>query len=102
MVSEPSSYRRRQEGTGVQDGIDIYFSTFAATMASIGAFFAAEKPVIDFLRFTMRSRFASRCPCRIVDVGAQVRLDLLKKHPRWKARSGRMSMPPARPEGPWD
>lgn len=74
------------EEQGVQDGIDIYFSTFAKSMASIGAFFAAEKPVIDFLRFNMRSQvFAKSLPMPIV-MGAQVRLDLLKKHPEMKAR----------------
>lgn len=74
------------EEQGVQDGIDIYFSTFAKSMASIGAFFAAEKSVIDFLRFNMRSQvFAKSLPMPIVK-GAQVRLDLLKKHPEMKAR----------------
>ena len=74
------------EEQGVQDGIDIYFSTFAKSMASIGAFFASEKPAIDLLRFNMRSQvFAKSLPMPIVK-GAQVRLDLLKQHPEMKAR----------------
>ena len=38
------------EEQGVQDDIDVYFATFAKSMAGIGAFFAGDKDVIQFLQ----------------------------------------------------
>jgi glycine C-acetyltransferase len=72
------------EEQGCQDGIDIYFSTFAKSMAMIGGFLAADKPVMDFLRYNMRSQiFAKSLPMPFV-VGGLKRLELLKKHPELK------------------
>jgi glycine C-acetyltransferase len=76
-------------GTGeeqdVQEGIDIYFSTFAKSMASIGAFISSDKNVIDYLRYNMRSQiFAKSLPMPLV-VGAIKRLELLKTRPELKA-----------------
>ncbi len=72
------------EHQGVQDGIDIYFSTFAKSMASIGAFISADKPVIDYLRYNMRSQiFAKSLPMPLV-IGARKRLELLKTEPQLK------------------
>ena len=52
------------EHFGVQDQIDVYFSTFAKAMASIGAFVAGEKDVIDFLMYNMRSQVSPNLyPC---------------------------------------
>jgi glycine C-acetyltransferase len=70
-------------GTGehfnCQDDIDIYFATFAKSMASIGAFVASSREVVDHLRFNMRSQiFAKSLPMPIV-IGAKKRLELLKK-----------------------
>ena len=39
------------EEQGCQDGIDIYFGTFAKSMALIGGFIAADKEVCKFLRY---------------------------------------------------
>ncbi len=67
------------EHFGVQDGIDLYFSTFAKAMAGIGAFIAGEEDVIDFLRYNMRSQtFAKSLPMPMT-IGALKRLELLKK-----------------------
>ena len=72
------------EHLGAQHGIDVYFSTFAKSMASIGAFVAGEEYVIDYLRYNMRSQiFAKSLPMPLV-VGAQKRLDLLKSKPELK------------------
>lgn len=72
------------EEQGCQDGIDIYFSTFAKSMAMIGGFLAADKHIIDFLRYNMRSQiFAKSLPMPFV-VGGLKRLELLKKHPELK------------------
>ena len=66
--------------------IDIYFSTFAKSMASIGGFIAADKKVLTFLRYNMRSQvFAKSLPMAIV-VGNQKRLDLLRSQPELKEK----------------
>lgn len=66
------------EEQGVQDGIDIYFSTFAKSMASIGAFASASKPVINYLRYNTRSQiFAKTLPMPLV-IGNLKRLELLR------------------------
>jgi len=67
-----------------QDGIDVYFSTFAKSMASIGAFIAADKDIIDFLKYNLRSQmFAKALPMLLVK-GALKRLELLKTTPELK------------------
>ncbi len=72
------------EHFGVQDQIDIYFSTFAKSMASIGAFVAGERDVIDYLMYNMRSQvFAKSLPMPLV-IGAMKRLELLKSKPELK------------------
>lgn len=69
------------EHLGVNDGIDIYFGTFAKAMASIGAFVASTKEVIYYLMYNMRSQiFAKSLPMPLV-VGALKRLDMVRKHP---------------------
>lgn len=74
------------EHYGVQDGIDIYFGTFAKSMAGIGAFVAAEKAVIDFLTYNMRSQvFAKSLPMPMV-IGALKRLELLKSRPELREK----------------
>ena len=74
------------EHFGVQDGIDIYFSTFAKSMAGIGAFVASEKEIIDFLRYTMRSQiFAKSLPMPMV-FGALKRLEIIKSQPEYKEK----------------
>jgi glycine C-acetyltransferase len=75
-------------GTGeflnCQEGIDLYFSTFAKSMASIGAFMAADAQVCDFIRYNIRSQiFAKSLPMPIV-VGALKRLELLQSQPALK------------------
>lgn len=66
------------EHYGVQDDIDLYFSTFAKAMAGIGAFIASNEDVVNFLRYNMRSQtFAKSLPMPMV-IGAQKRLELLK------------------------
>lgn len=72
------------EEQGVQDGIDIYFGTFAKSMASIGAFIASTADVVDYLRYNMRSQiFAKSVPMPLV-VGALKRLELLRTRPELK------------------
>ncbi len=69
------------EEQGVQDQIDLYFSTFAKSMASIGAFVAGDKKILKYLRYTLRSQiYAKSLPMPLV-IGGMKRLELLKKHP---------------------
>jgi glycine C-acetyltransferase len=72
------------EHFGVQDGIDIYFSTFAKSMAGIGAFVASTEMIIDYLTYNMRSQvYAKSLPMPMV-FGALKRLELLQTHPEMK------------------
>lgn len=74
------------EEQGVQDKIDLYFSTFAKSMASIGAFIAGDKPIIDYIRYNIRSQiFAKSLPMPLV-IGNLKRLDLLRSHPELKEK----------------
>ena len=71
---------------GVQEGIDVYFATFAKSMAGIGAFFAGDKDVIQYLQYNMRSQmFAKSLPMAMVK-GALKRLDMLRTMPELKAK----------------
>ncbi|MFD2516086.1 aminotransferase class I/II-fold pyridoxal phosphate-dependent enzyme [Pontibacter locisalis] len=72
------------EYLGCQDGIDVYFSTFAKSMASIGAFVSSNEQVVEYLRYNMRSQiFAKSLPMPLV-VGALKRLELLRSKPELK------------------
>ena len=76
------------KGTGYeqncQDGIDIYFATFAKSMAGIGAFFAGDKDIIQYLQYNMRSQmFAKSLPMPMVK-GALKRLDMIRTMPELK------------------
>lgn len=69
---------------GCQDGIDIYFGTFAKAFALIGAFVATEERVVEFLKANTRSQiFAKSVPMPIVE-SARKRLELIRKHPEWR------------------
>ncbi|MCW4467824.1 aminotransferase class I/II-fold pyridoxal phosphate-dependent enzyme [Flavobacterium sp. MFBS3-15] len=72
------------EEQGCQDGIDVYFSTFAKSMASIGAFVAADKDVIDFLKYNLRSQMFAKSLPMILVKGALKRLDMLRTMPELK------------------
>ncbi|HTN16500.1 MAG TPA: aminotransferase class I/II-fold pyridoxal phosphate-dependent enzyme [Chitinophagaceae bacterium] len=68
------------------DEIDIYFSTFAKSMASIGGFLAADKNILKFLRYNMRSQiYAKSMPMPIV-VGNLKRLELLRTRPELREK----------------
>eukprot|EP00388_Colpodella_angusta_P012655 GDKJ01032048.1.p1 GENE.GDKJ01032048.1~~GDKJ01032048.1.p1 ORF type:complete len:420 (-),score=25.72 GDKJ01032048.1:904-2163(-) len=67
-----------------QDGIDVYFSTFAKSMASIGAFLAADKDIIDYLKYNLRSQMFAKALPMIQTVGALKRLQLLRDNPNLK------------------
>ncbi len=71
---------------GIQDQIDVYFATFAKSMASTGAFVASDKEIIDYLKYNMRSQmFAKSLQMQLVK-GALKRLDLLRSRPELKEK----------------
>jgi glycine C-acetyltransferase len=72
------------EHFGIQNEIDLYFSTFAKAMAGIGAFIGAKEEVVDFLRYNMRSQtYAKSLPMPMV-IGALKRLELIKTKSEFK------------------
>jgi glycine C-acetyltransferase len=72
------------EEQGVQDDIDVYFATFAKSMASTGAFIAADKEIIDYLKYNLRSQmFAKSLQMQLVK-GALKRLDMIRTMPELK------------------
>ncbi|MFY8187200.1 MAG: aminotransferase class I/II-fold pyridoxal phosphate-dependent enzyme [Flavobacterium sp.] len=72
------------EEQGCQDGIDVYFSTFAKSMASIGAFIAADKDIIDYLKYNLRSQMFAKSLPMIQTIGALKRLEMLRTMPELK------------------
>jgi glycine C-acetyltransferase len=67
------------EHFGVQEQVDLYFGTFAKSMAGIGAFIAGDEFVIDYLAYNMRSQiFAKSLPMPMV-IGALKRLELVRR-----------------------
>ena len=74
------------EEQGVQDDIDVYFATFAKSLASTGAFIAGDKEIIDYLKYNLRSQtFAKSLQMQLV-AGALKRLDMLRTMPELKAK----------------
>lgn len=74
------------EEQGVQDDIDVYFSTFAKSMAGIGAFVAADTEVIDYLKYNLRSQMFAKSLPMIFTVGALKRLEMLRTMPELKEK----------------
>jgi glycine C-acetyltransferase len=70
-------------GTGnhyhVQDGVDVYFTTFAKSMAMIGAFVAGDRKVVDFMRYNLRSQIYAKSLPAALTVGAIKRLELVQR-----------------------
>lgn len=72
------------EEQGCQDGIDVYFGTFAKSFALIGGFIASTENIVDYLRYNMRSQiFAKSLPMPLV-IGLLKRLELIRTQPKLK------------------
>jgi glycine C-acetyltransferase len=74
------------EEQGCQDGIDVYFSTFAKSMANIGAFIAADKDIIDYLKYNLRSQMFAKALPMIQTIGSLKRLQMLRTMPELKEK----------------
>ena len=72
------------EEQGVQDDIDVYFATFAKSMASTGAFIAGDKEIIDYLKYNLRSQMFAKSLQMTLTKGALKRLDMLRTMPELK------------------
>ena len=77
-------------GTGdeqaIQDEIDVYFATFAKSVASTGAFIASSKEVIDFLKYNMRSQMFAKSLQSVLVYGIIKRIEMMKSRPEFKKR----------------
>lgn len=68
------------------EGVDVYFGTFAKSMAGIGAFVASTEEIVNYLRYNMRSQtFAKALPMPMV-LGLKKRLELLKNCPELREK----------------
>jgi len=74
------------EHLGVQDQIDIYFATFAKSMAGIGGFVASTKDVINYLRYNLRSQIYAKSLPMAMTLGAIKRLEFIQSHPEQKEK----------------
>ena len=74
------------EEQGIQDDIDVYFATFAKSLAGIGAFLAADQEIIDYLKYNLRSQMFAKSLPMIYVKGALKRLDMLRSRPELKAK----------------
>jgi len=72
------------EEQGVQDDIDVYFATFAKSMASTGAFIAADQEIIDYLKYNLRSQMFAKSLQMQLTLGALKRLEMMKTMPELK------------------
>lgn len=74
------------EEQGCQEGVDIYFGTFAKSMSLIGGFISSTENIVEYLRYNMRSQiFAKALPMPIV-IGALKRLELLRTRPELREK----------------
>ncbi|AFR36109.1 aminotransferase class I/II-fold pyridoxal phosphate-dependent enzyme [Riemerella anatipestifer] len=74
------------EEQGCQDEIDVYFSTFAKSMAGFGAFVAGDKEIIRYLKYNMRSQIFAKSLTMPMVIGGLKRLELLRSRPEIKAK----------------
>ncbi len=74
------------EHFGVQDEIDVYFATFAKSMAGIGGFVASTKDVVNYLRYNLRSQIYAKSLPMAMTLGAIKRLEFIQTHPEIKEK----------------
>tara|TARA_Y100000768_G_scaffold227041_1_gene171368 strand:+ start:776 stop:2026 length:1251 start_codon:yes stop_codon:yes gene_type:complete len=71
---------------GIQNEIDVYFATFAKSIASTGAFIAGSTEVIDFLKYNMRSQMFAKSLQSVLVYGIIKRIEMMKSRPEFKRR----------------
>jgi glycine C-acetyltransferase len=78
--------RGTSEHFGVMDEIDIYFATFAKSMAGIGGFVASTKEVISYLRYNLRSQIYAKSLPMAMTLGAIKRLEIIQAHAEYREK----------------
>ena len=78
--------RGTSEHFSVMDEIDIYFATFAKSMAGIGGFVASTKEVISYLRYNLRSQIYAKSLPMAMTLGAIKRLEIIQAHPEYREK----------------
>ncbi len=74
------------EHFGCQDGIDLYFGTFAKAFAAIGGVTAGEKSVVEWIRYNARTNvFAKALPLVYVKT-VEAALTLVENEPQLRER----------------
>jgi glycine C-acetyltransferase len=71
---------------GVQDQVDVYFATFAKSMAGIGGFVASTADVVNYLRYNLRSQIYAKSLPMAMTLGAIKRLEFIQEHPEQKEK----------------
>jgi glycine C-acetyltransferase len=74
------------EEQGVQNEIDVYFSTFAKSMGSVGAFFAGDADIMRYMKYNMRSQVFAKSLAMPVVIGNLKRLEMLETNPSLKMK----------------
>jgi glycine C-acetyltransferase len=74
------------EELGVQDRIDLYFSTFAKAFAAIGGFTAGEEEPVRYIKYNARTNvFAKSLPMIFVEA-VSATLEEIKRRPELRER----------------
>ncbi|MDR9388010.1 MAG: pyridoxal phosphate-dependent aminotransferase family protein [Balneolaceae bacterium] len=71
---------------GCMDGIDVYFGTFAKSLALIGAFVATEPHVVEFMKANLRSQIFAKSLPRAITRSARKRLEIIREHPELREK----------------
>jgi glycine C-acetyltransferase len=74
------------EAQGIQDQIDVYFSTFAKALSGFGAFVSADESIIEFFRYNLRSQIFAKSLCTPMVKGVLTRLRLLRTMPELREK----------------
>src|SRR5690606_34423094 len=81
-----------EKGAGIgehqncMDGIDLYFSTFAKSLAGIGGFIGGDRSIIYYLRYNMRSQIFAKSLLMPMVIGGLKRMELIRTKPELKAK----------------
>ncbi|MEO5944515.1 MAG: aminotransferase class I/II-fold pyridoxal phosphate-dependent enzyme [Ferruginibacter sp.] len=74
------------EAQGVQDGVDLYFSSMVKSLGSLGGFICGTKAVLKYLRYNVRSQiFAKSMPLMVVE-GMLKRMDMVINKPEMREK----------------
>ena len=74
------------EEQGVMDQIDVYFATFAKSMASVGAFFAGDTAIMRYMKYNMRSQIYAKSLAMPIVIGARKRLAMINNDTSYKEK----------------